>query len=506
VIARITSPSFNAPWGVAVTADGSKVYVTNNLGNGVSVIDAYSKTVTATIQVNGQPQGVAVTPNGSKVYVTSPGANTVTVIDNTTGTVTPITVPGSPFGVAVNPSGTLVYVTQQTAGSVAVIATSDDSLTTIPLSGGSSNRPMGVAVNPKDGNISGAIHRVYVANNGTGTVSVIDTMTKQELTQVSLPTNSRPVTVALPVLGNYKIGDRLWITLQGTSPPEVSVMNTANNVVNHHIKLSAGCSVPFGLAGAVETNPEDELTLWAAVGGCGDVIDFDAQRAVGDIVGLFEGFQLPIAFGQFIGPAPKASGLTAQAAATASDPCGTPFDGTFNGDLTVAGGDSCLIVNGGQVTGNVTVTAGGNFVLSGAAVAGSVTVDGGGFTIGPAATVGGDLLVSNLPASSTGNAVRGTTVEGTLQVDGNAAPVQIGSASPMVCAGNKIGGDLVVDGNSASAQIFDNQVSGSLQANSNTGVLDVVGNAVGTTLQCQNNSMLVMGGNNTAGQITGQCN
>jgi hypothetical protein len=115
-------------------------------------------------------------------------------------------------------------------------------------------------------------------------------------------------------------------------------------------------------------------------------------------------------------------------------------------------------------------------------------------------------LVSNLPAGITGNSVCGTTVEGTLQADGSASPVQIGSAAPMVCAGNKIGGDLVVDGNSAATQVFDNQVTGSPQANSNAGPLDVVGNAVGGMLQCQNNTMLIMGGNNTARKTTGQCN
>jgi len=33
----------------------------------------------------------------------------------------------------------------------------------------------------------------------------------------------------------------------------------------------------------------------------------------------------------------------------------------------------------------------------------------------------------------------------------------------------------------------------------------VVGNTVGGTLQCQNNTMLILGGNNTARQKTGQC-
>jgi hypothetical protein len=161
------------------------------------------------------------------------------------------------------------------------------------------------------------------------------------------------------------------------------------------------------------------------------------------------------------------------------------FKGTINGDVTVADGETCRVVNGGHVTGNVTVAAGGNFVLSGAAVGGSVIVDGGSFTLGPAATVGGDVRISNLPADVTDSSVCGTMIGGTLQVDGTAAPVQLGSSSPMVCAGNKIGGDLVVYGNSAAAQVFDNQVTGALQVDNNTGPLDVVSNAVGTTLQCQ---------------------
>ena len=216
--------------------------------------------------------------------------------------------------------------------------------------------------------------------------------------------------------------------------------------------------------------------------------------------------KMPDGFGLFIAPKSKARGVTMQSAPPASDPCSGPFDGTINGDLTVSAGRHCRIINGGQVTGNVTVAAGGNFVLSGAAVGGSVTVDGGGVTLGPAATVGGDVLISNLPAGLTDNSVCGTTVQGTLQVDGNAAPVQIGSSAPLVCAGNKIGGDLIVAGNSAKTLLFDNQVKAALRADNNTGPLDVVGNTVGATLQCQNNTMLIMGGNNKATQKTGQCN
>jgi hypothetical protein len=307
---------------------------------------------------------------------------------------------------------------------------------------------------------------------------------------------SQPIGVALPFDGS-----RVWVSSQD----HVAVIND-KDMVNNEIDLPTNCHRPFGLDSDTEKIPEGrQFILWIALSDCNEVEAAEAKYYFNIGNTLYPTGAYPVAFGQFMGPTPKAAGPAAQSAAAAGDPCSGPFDATVNGNLTVAEGDSCQIVNGGQVTGNVTVS-GGNFVLSGAPVGGSVTVDGGRFTIGPAATVGGDVLVSNVPAGPKGNSVCGTTVEGTVQADGNAAPVQIGSASPMVCAGNKIGGDLVVDGNSAAAQVFDNQVSGSLQASNNTGLLDVVGNSIGTTLQCQNNTMLILGGNNTAAQKTGQCN
>lgn len=165
--------------------------------------------------------------------------------------------------------------------------------------------------------------------------------------------------------------------------------------------------------------------------------------------------------------------------------CNGKYDGTFNGDVIVSAGQDCAFVNGGQITGNVTVV-GGNFVLNGAAVGGNLSVhDGGTFTLGPAATIGGNLAIDDLPPGSANNLVCGTTVFGNLTFDSNAAAAQIGSAYPPTCAGNKIGGNATV--------------------NNNTGPLDVVGNSVSGNLVCQNNSHLMMSGGNTASQITGRC-
>ena len=62
-------------------------YITNFLSNNVSVIPT-TNAVTATITVGGEPEGVAVSPDGSKVYVANSNSDTVSVISTATNRVT----------------------------------------------------------------------------------------------------------------------------------------------------------------------------------------------------------------------------------------------------------------------------------------------------------------------------------------------------------------------------------------------------------------------------------
>jgi YVTN family beta-propeller protein len=126
--------------------------------------------VTATIPVGNEPFGVSVTPDGSKVYVTNFASSTVSVIDTATDTVTTTILPVSSFpaGVTANPDGTKVYVanSQQFASNVSVIATATNTvIATIPVG----EEPFGIAVTPNGSNI-------YVASISR-TVSVIDSAT-----------------------------------------------------------------------------------------------------------------------------------------------------------------------------------------------------------------------------------------------------------------------------------------------------------------------------------------
>jgi YVTN family beta-propeller protein len=92
---------------VAVSPDGTKVYIPNR-GNHVAVVDAVTNAViTSTGFINGGLFGVSVTPDGRKVFVANYAANTVSVIDTATNMViTTIPVGSDPlaFGIFIQPA------------------------------------------------------------------------------------------------------------------------------------------------------------------------------------------------------------------------------------------------------------------------------------------------------------------------------------------------------------------------------------------------------------------
>jgi YVTN family beta-propeller protein len=160
------------PSAVAITPDGTHAYVANAASNTVSVIGTATNMVVATVPVGNMgiknPQGVAITPDGTHAYVTSTASNTVTVIATATNTVVATVPVGiNPSAVAITPDGTDAYVTDEGSNTVSVIATANNTVVaTVPVG----VQPVGVAITP-DGT------HAYVTSLGSTTVSVIDTAT-----------------------------------------------------------------------------------------------------------------------------------------------------------------------------------------------------------------------------------------------------------------------------------------------------------------------------------------
>lgn len=101
----IIVPTGDGPRDLAVTPDGSRVYVVLPgphcaPGGLVSVIDASANMVITTIPVGFSPRGIAITPDGRFAYVANECSATISVIDTSTNTVIATTSPVGAFHVA----------------------------------------------------------------------------------------------------------------------------------------------------------------------------------------------------------------------------------------------------------------------------------------------------------------------------------------------------------------------------------------------------------------------
>lgn len=160
-----------SPKSLAVNQVTNKVYVANSFSNSVTVIDAGDNYSTSTINVGSFPVAVAVDVASNKVFVANSDVNgTVTAINaadnNSTET---IDVGAYPIALAVNNITKMVYVVNSSSnGSITVINPADNN-STLSVSVGS--YPFALAIDHTNNNI-------YVLNQGYGaavsTVSIIE--------------------------------------------------------------------------------------------------------------------------------------------------------------------------------------------------------------------------------------------------------------------------------------------------------------------------------------------
>ena len=137
------------PVNLVFSPDGKTAYVvnegTNLIPGTVSVIDTATRQVVGTpIPVGHDAWGIGLTPNGSKLYVSSTNDSNVTVIDTATRQVvgSPIPVGAAPYELAVTPDGKSVYVANYEGEAegggrgVTVINTQTNQTTDINVTGG----------------------------------------------------------------------------------------------------------------------------------------------------------------------------------------------------------------------------------------------------------------------------------------------------------------------------------------------------------------------------------
>lgn len=209
IIARIEVPDTigvgTHPQGVTVNPVNDFAYVTNQLSNNVTVIDASGQVVTI-VQLQpsllpgfNAPVAVAVNSNASsahygKVYVAGSVSNTVSVIDLSYHVTSEIPVGVRPVDIAFNPVNDHLYVVNLFDNTISVIDTSSESVVDTLNVG---NDPMGVGINTGNGDI-------YVANSGSDSVTVFD--------RSNVPITTLTAVGARPVSAVYHpVNDEMYV-------------------------------------------------------------------------------------------------------------------------------------------------------------------------------------------------------------------------------------------------------------------------------------------------------
>ncbi len=260
-----TIPGVPYPLSIVVTADGTRAYTGAHLaaeGQNITVIDLVAGSASPLHSyAEDIIPGLAILPDGSRLYAASSYRAAVVSIDTDPGSVAASSIPHHPPGpvwdVLVAPDATRAYASLQSSsgGWIVVVDTATNSQVA-QISVGSEPRGLAAAA---DGS------RIYVANNGSGTVSVIDTATNEVIGE-PIAVGSQPGQLAVTPAGG-----RLYVANFGDDT--VSVIDLAAHSViatipvgNEPHEIVIG---PVPAIAALVIDPANSLTVYAGTAGDG---------------------------------------------------------------------------------------------------------------------------------------------------------------------------------------------------------------------------------------------
>jgi YVTN family beta-propeller protein len=171
VVTTIPTPGAK-PFGIAISPDGATAYVTSfdSTNPALLTVDVARRAVTSTVKLAALPQNVFVSPDGNLIWITSQIPDIITVLDALTLTpVASISGVTSPTGMAFNPTATIAYVASATTpGTVKAIDTTSYSIV----------KSYNVGSNPVDVRIGNGAYAA-VLNRGSDFISQINLQTGQ---------------------------------------------------------------------------------------------------------------------------------------------------------------------------------------------------------------------------------------------------------------------------------------------------------------------------------------
>ncbi len=218
------------PEQLAVSADGTKLYIASEDTGQAVILDAATGRQIASMPVGGEPEGVTLSPDGRWVYMSSEEDHQVAVIDTTSDkVVATLDVGLRPRFTEFSDDGALAFISGENDGTITVAdARSHQVLHTWKLEGDSMVRPVGMTVS-HDGKL------LYTVTGRGKTLLAIDVATGAQKAAVEV--GPRPWGVAISPDGGT------LFTANGSSH-DVSVVDAATMQVTARIPVGES---PWGL-------------------------------------------------------------------------------------------------------------------------------------------------------------------------------------------------------------------------------------------------------------------
>ncbi len=180
--------------------DESKLPPADHSADGIAVLDLTARKLAHVLPSGPDPETLDVSPDGATLFISNEESSELSALDLASGKIRgKASVGKEPGGVAVRPDGKVVYVTCKRAGEVTVVDTS----TLQVLAQITTGRQPRAIVFSKDGGTA------FVSNELGGTVSVIDTGAQKSSQDIAIhedspmPSGVRPVGLVLSEDGKW---------------------------------------------------------------------------------------------------------------------------------------------------------------------------------------------------------------------------------------------------------------------------------------------------------------